>query len=447
MYSGGFSEFANLFMGYWAFSGDYGGYGTTATYNLTNNQYTSNWDFVYSNCLVNYQSIINNSRTANEANYFGIAQIMEAFHYQRLVDMYNNVPFTDALKGGTLNYPKYDNGSAIYPALLKKIDSGIAAINGASSAADNPGKYDVMFGGTMSNWVLFANTLKLKILLNLTQYSGGASLIQSELNGLTVSSFLGAGQDAAVNPGYANTTQSQQNPFYGFVGFTTNGSNYGNHDFYRANAYAVNFYNNHNDPRAGRFYAPNASGVIHGRVFGSQDGSEHNTVISSIGPGVLASASENAYLIPAFESLFLQAEAIQRGYLSIGSYGTMDALYQKAVSESFRVLGIASPAAAAATYDQQSDPKTNLSLASDPLTFLITQEWAALNMYDAVTAWNNWKRLRIPADLPVSIYPGTTAAHIPVRLLYPSSESTTNSANVTAQGTVDIINGKIFWMP
>jgi hypothetical protein len=441
----GYPDFANLFMGYWAFSGDYGGYGTTATYNLTNSQYNGNWDFVYSTCLVNYQYIINNSRTANEANYFGIGMIMEAFHFQRLVDIYNNVPYSDALKGGVVNYPKYDAAATVYTAILKQIDSGIAAINGASSAADNPGKYDVMFGGNMTQWVKFANTLKLKILLNLTQTSGGAATIQAELNGLTTSNFLGAGADAAVNPGYSNGNGSQQNPLWQNVGFTVSGSDQGDHDFYRANAYAVNFYLNNSDPRARLFYDTNSTGIVRGRVFGSQDGSEHNLVISPIGPGILQSASQSALILPAFESLFFQAEAVQRGYIGLGSYGSLNALYSAAVSESFRVLGGSS--SAAATYTTQSNPKTNFTLASDPLTFLITQEWAALNMYDPITAWNNWKRLKIPSDLPVSIYPGTTAAHVPVRLQYPVSEYTSNSANVTAQGSVDIINGKIFWMP
>jgi len=431
-------------MGYWAFSGDYGGYGNTATYQLTNGNYTGNWDYVYEQILVNYQSIVNHSRVPKEAYYFGVAQIMEAFHFQRLVDMYNNIPYTQALQGGILNYPKYDDAKTVYAGILKQIDSGIAAIKGAPADADNiPAKYDVMFGGNMANWIKFGNTVKLRIALNLTQTD--AATAQSALNGLKTSDFLGAGTDAAINPGYSNANQNQQNPTWGSVGFTTSGADYGTHDFYRANAYAVNFYKNHNDTlRLKQFYAPNSAGVIKGRVFGSQDGSEHNTVISAVGPGILSSPSQSAYILPAFESLFMQAEAVQRGYIS-GS--TADVLYKSAVEESFRVVGVAGAKAAADAYIAQSDATTNWSLAGDKITFLLTQEWAALNMYDPVTSWNNWKRLKIPASLPVSIYPGTAAAHIPIRLIYPTSEYTANSANVLAQGTVDIINGKIFWMP
>ncbi|HEX3933716.1 MAG TPA: SusD/RagB family nutrient-binding outer membrane lipoprotein [Puia sp.] len=448
-YYTGFLEFSNLFMGYYAFSGDYGGYGTTATYELTNSQYVGNWDYVYQNCLVNYQEILENSRTPEEANYFGMAQIMEAFHYERLVDIYNNIPYSEALKGTNTSAPKFDDAATVYAGIIKQVDSGIAAIQGASTNADNPGSYDVLFGGNMSQWVLFGNTVKLRILLNLTQTSSGPATIQSELSGLTTDNFLPAGTDAAVNPGYSNANQYQQNPFWEGVGFTTAGSDYGDHDFYRANAYAVNFYQAHNDARDSFFYADNLAGVVHGRVFGSQDGTEHNTVISAIGSGVLQSYAQSAPLIPSFESLFFQAEAVQRGYLAAGSgytNGVVD-IYDSAVSQSFRLLGIPNSATAAQAYYTQSDPTTNYSMAGNPINFLIMQEWAANNMYDPLTSWNNWRRLGIPSDLPVSIYPGTTAPHVPYRLPYDENETTTNGANVNAQGTINIITSKIFWMP
>ena len=450
-FNAGYTDFANLFIGYWSFSGDYGGYGTTATYNLNNGYATGNWDYVYNTILVNYQYIINNSQTAQEANYLGIADIMEAFHYQRLVDIYNNIPYSQALQGGVINYPKFDDAATVYTGIVHKIDSGIAAIEGANGNADNPGKYDVLFGGNMSNWVLFDNTVKLKILLNLTQYSGGSALISSELSGMTADDFLGAGTDAAVNPGYSNASQAQQTPIWQNTGFSTGGSDYEDHDLYRACTYAVNFYLNNNDPRAYRYYALNGDGVIRGRAFGSQVGSEHNTVISAVGPGILQTQTESSYILPAFESLFFQAEALQRGIISPGTTVTSAAAaYKSAVEENFRILfqnTSANYLDSADTYMAQANPATNWTSAPDPTTLIITQEWAALNVFDPITSWNNWKRLNIPNNIPVSIYPGTTAAHPPVRLIYPTDEYTTNSANTNAEGTIDVINSKIFWMP
>jgi hypothetical protein len=148
--------------------------------------------------------------------------------------------------------------------------------------------------------------------------------------------------------------------------------------------------------------------------------------------------------MPACESLFLQAEAVQRGYLS-GL--TADSLYRSAVSESFRILGVSGPAAAAAAYTGQPDNRVNFSLAPDKIQVIVVQAWAAYNMIDPIESWNNWRRLGVPADLPVSIYPGTTASHIPYRLLYPLSEYNNNSANVNAQGSINNMTSKIFWMP
>jgi hypothetical protein len=153
-------------------------------------------------------------------------------------------------------------------------------------------------------------------------------------------------------------------------------------------------------------------------------------------------------ILPAFESLFFQSEAVQRGYIINAD---PQGLYESAVTESYRLL-FANVTGydyedSAAAYVAQSSQKTSWTAATDKLNLIITQEWAALNMYDPITSWNNWKRLNIPSDLPVSIYPGTVAPHAPIRLIYPTSEYNSNSTNVNAEGTVDPITSKIFWMP
>jgi hypothetical protein len=111
------------------------------------------------------------------------------------------------------------------------------------------------------------------------------------------------------------------------------------------------------------------------------------------------------------------------------------------------MLGVADYVGDAATYTAQAGDKTNFVASSNPIKTLITQKWAALNTIDPVEAWSDWRRLGYPSDLPKSIYPGTTAPHIPYRLLYPTSEYNYNGENVSAQGNIDAITSKIFWMP
>jgi hypothetical protein len=433
-------DFLQYWMGYWAVSGDYIPSNSVVLYQINTDYFSGNWDNGYLN-LKNYDVIETSSITNASPNYEAIAKIMKAFVYQRIVDLYNDAPYTNSLNGGADNFPTYDKSADIYKSLISKVDSAIDLINGASADAKVPGSDDVLFGGDMGMWLKFANTVKLKLLMRTTV--NPVMDIKGELSGLTTDDFLSAGEDAAVNPGYQNVA-GQQSPQWADVGFVPAGQPTGNNSYFRSCSYAVNFYQANNDPRDAYFYAPNTDGVIKGRAFGSTN-LEHNTEISGVnGKGIIKSASQDAVILPAFESLFLQAEAVQRGYLS----GTASDLYSSAVTESFRLLGVSEYESAATTYiSQAANANTNFAYSSDKIKTIITQKWAALNAYDPLESYSDWRRLKIPADLPVSIYPGNTAPHIPYRLLYPSSEYNYNGSNANAEGSIDPLSSKIFWMP
>ncbi len=444
----------NIYMGYWTVSGGYIPSSSLLTYNITTNFGSSIWDNTYIN-LANYQAIINGygaDANTKGAIYTGIARIMKAVHFQRLVDTYNSIPYTDALKAGVNNTPAYDDPKVVYQSLVKELDTAVVLLKNAPASAENPLNFDIMYGGNTSKWIVFANTTKLKLLINLTQTSDGPAYIQSHLSGLTAADFIGANADAKINPGYTNNADNQQYPLWSDIGFTPTYGLQGNGDYFRANSYGVNFYKNLSDPRINLFYTPlKDTTLVVGRAFGSTDGLETNAKISAIGgnklgvaqdSGTLKSPTQGSVILSSSESLFLQAEAIQRGFLT----GDAAGVYQSAVAESFRVLGLSDYAAKAAAYTAQSSDLVNFTSSADPIKTIITQKWAALNTYDPLESWNDWRRLHIPADLPVSIYPGTTATHIPYRLLYPTSEYSYNGTNVNTVGTITTAS-KIFWMP
>jgi hypothetical protein len=441
---GGNGDFINNWMGYWTQSGDYTPNTTYVLYQLTTDSYSGNWDDAYLN-LENYKQIEDQAIIDSTlGNYRAAAKIMKAFVYQRIVDLYNNAPYTDALSNKNFT-PAYMNASDIYIDLIKQIDSAILLIDNADPNAESIDEdYDVLFGGDTGLWKKFANTLKLKILLRLTETGDGPSLITSELSGLTTDDFIGAGEDAAVNPGYSSASTNQLNPMYADIGYTVSGSQANNNIYFRANSYAVNFYYENKDTfRVRSFYEVKSDGVVYGRAYGSGL-LEHNSNISGVnGTGVVKDASQDAVILPAFESLFLQAEAIERGYLS----GSAKQTFNDAVTESFRFLDVADYVSAASDYTSQANPKTNYDQASNKITVIITQKWAACNSFDPLESFSDWRRLKIPADLPVSIYPQNTATHIPYRLEYPTTEHSYNATNVNSQGSVDVLNSKIFWMP
>ena len=206
-----------------------------------------NWDDTYVT-LENYKFIEDQSHTPEKAYFLAIAKVMKVFHFQRLVDLYNNVPYRDALIERN-SFPKYDSAAAIYQDLILQLDSAVDIIKNADLVTvENPGANDVMFHGDMDEWMKFAHTLKLKILMRQTQMAGGSCEYNSQIcPGLTKDDFLGAGEDAAINPGYSNSSRAQQNPLWQNVGYGTDGSPTGGNFYTRANSYAVNFYKITND--------------------------------------------------------------------------------------------------------------------------------------------------------------------------------------------------------
>jgi len=89
---------------------------------------------------------------ANKAGatfYEGIARIMKAHNFAMLVDIYGNVPYSEALKGSQVTTPKYDNGADIYKDLLRQLDKAIDLIKNADESTTGPNGNiltdDVMF--------------------------------------------------------------------------------------------------------------------------------------------------------------------------------------------------------------------------------------------------------------------------------------------------------------
>lgn len=441
-------DYLQLYMGYWAASGDYIPNTQELTYQTTTDYYQDNWNSGY--LLVENLRLMETSAATdpNAGYYVAIGKIMEAFYFQRLVDQYNDVPYSQALQGGTIDFPKYDKAADVYDSCLALLNAGINEImnDTGNVQIENPGSYDIIFGGNMGEWIQFANTLKLKLAINLTQYSGGAAFIQSAMQGTSTYGFLQSGQDVAVQPGYTNSSETQQSPFYFDMGLSTSGSPQNHAPVYRACSYIVNFMLANSDPRTTQAFALNVNGVVEGRPFGSNVSTgQDNQHISSMGPGLLGTASSPAIIFPSCESFFLQAEAAQNSLFAAYNLGSATNLYTQAVQESFNELGVTGITAGTYLGGQNSNP--NVSYSAGGLSAIITQAWVAYNCLDPLESWNNWRRLGFPASLPVSEFDGSVATHIPYRLQYPTTEYSYNTANVNAEGPINNMTSKIFWMP
>ena len=459
-----FYRFASPWIGYWNFSGAYSGFLEERSYNITPayGGATDTWANLYNN-LEDYQYLEDQSKILGKPYFEAMAKTMKAFDYQYLVDFYGDIPYTQALQSTKYIRPKYDKAMAIYEDLAKKLDTAanlFKANIGKVASTDLP--YDIMFGGDMTQWGKFANTLKLRILLRQTEMPGRGDYIKSEIAKITANGlgYLGAGETANVQPGYINTS-GKMNPFYATFGYDTQHNGAGGHLEYLAAEYSLDFYKNNNDPRLGRFYSTindgaDTTGTYVGHPFGpTATEAEKPAFISSIGPGLVKypdDASKPQPLITDFESLFLQAEAAQRGLIS----GTPQTFYESAVTQSFIAMDLTAGDAATylstesvANWNDPANSGTGVSAEGTTydakLILIIKQKWAAANGFNDIESWCDYRRLGLPADIPISNNPAATTRKIPVRMPYPQSEYSYNPDNVLAEGTISQFTSRIFW--
>jgi hypothetical protein len=454
---GGYTMYAN-WVNYLSWSTGYQANVALEQYSFT----TSSYDVFTPNYIniSNYNAIL----SANAGPYYSaIAKIMIAFDYEALVDNYNDVPYSQAETGTNNLTPAYDSGQTIYNDLVVQLDAAIKLIQGASASTVNPGSADIMYGGNMNNWIKFANTLKLRIAVRQSTNANNATANTAAAATASLG-YIDATSPAVVNPGYLNVDANggQESPLWINYGFNQSGAAQTNNQQYQANSYLASTLGTLNDPRLIQIYsnipsAVTATNVTGGTVtvqsgqavvatyFGASSPPQSNgsaLSVSKFGPGVLKSATMNAIVLSAAESLFLQAEANAKGIISTGAPAT---LYNSGIAASFADDLVPSAAAAAATYSAQSSVAyPTAGTFAQQQQAIITQKWIALAGYGSFEAFNELRRTGYP-NVPLSIYPGANAPNQVKRIFYPFVEYQTNSTNVPDANSINKFTSKIFW--
>jgi hypothetical protein len=451
--SGNF-RFLNSWVGYMSASGDFAIVQDETTYNV---------DFSFSDPIwLNHYDVLfdlyqakTKAVASGDLVLAGASMVLAAKLWQELVDIYGSIPYREAFQSNVTRTPDYTPAREIYDDLQKVLDTAKTYISGTAKLNFNQyiGAVIRIGGETLgsgdvedkqANWIKFANTLKLRLLIRQSEVAGfnpateiAKITVNSELN------ILREGETVAANPGFVNE-DNKQSPFYANYGFTPTGSD-GNTST-RANNYIVNVLRGNNDPRLTRYFAP-VSGNVVGTTFGLATGNPGGAASSKFGPGIMASATQDAWILPSFLSLFLEAEAIARGWTP----GVAQTAYENAVRESFVWLGVPDASNEADDYLANAPSADWANAGATPIAqarFIAYQKYLALVGIDALEAWSDIRRLNMITDNGyITVNPGRISNTLPVRLLYPQSEYTTNSSNVNAEGAINLFTSKIFWQP
>lgn len=123
------------------------------------------WEFAYQKILINIETMLPLAQESEQNVHIGVGKILKAYVYLALVDLYGDVPFSEALKGGEgIINPKVDGGAAVYAGaitLLKEAKTDLAKETAAGLSRD------IYYAGDKAKWITLANSLELKAQLNL----------------------------------------------------------------------------------------------------------------------------------------------------------------------------------------------------------------------------------------------------------------------------------------
>ena len=95
--------------------------------------------------------------------HIGMGKVFQAYIALTLVDMFGDVPYSEALLGSDNLNPAADSGQSVYNAAIALLDS---AINDFSQGGVPP-TYDMYYGGNADGWIKAANSIKKRAYLNL----------------------------------------------------------------------------------------------------------------------------------------------------------------------------------------------------------------------------------------------------------------------------------------
>ncbi len=414
-------------------------------YNIQSTDVNNLWSTFYANMLMDCEYII--SKGSASPWYTGIAKIIKAWIYHHLVDMWGDVPFTEANLGVENRFPHYDDDATIYPKLFTLIDQGVADLNAASSAL-SPATNETIYGGNRDKWKKFANTLKMRLYLH-----------YSEIN----PTFAKTGIDGIINSAAPVFAANSENFQMAFV----DAANAQNpiHQFevrrlsqFFPNSFLVNMMNAKLDPRRPFFFTPfpytatptpaspyvgatpgQPQSINFSRMHTYLRGGPIKNALVTNGSGAITdvTANHNAYtgaapirMLTFAEYNFIRAEAALR----FGSPGSAQAFFQAGITASMQDAGVAAGDISAyiASYGTLS------GTTAQQLQQIIDEKYIA-SYGVALEPYNDWRRTGYPVLTPVS---GAVLSFIPTTIYYPLLEV---NSNPNMPGQKASLGEKVFW--
>jgi hypothetical protein len=429
----------------------------------------ANFNPYYTDVLPQLQTIFQNTDSASAEH--AMAEVVWVLTFMKATDYWGPIPYFQA---GTVEASvPYDPQDKIYADFFSRLDQAIAILT-PLAGSNAYGSYDLIYGGDVSHWIKFANSLRLRLALrvsNVDPTTGQSEAEKSVAAGVMTTS---PGDDAFIE----RST----------VGGDINGlSTMSDWNEFRMSATMASVLKGYQDPRISQFFLPtsnsgdptfgvfaNYAGIRNGltvaeqtmpinlAVANSHQGQRWASTNVTVGGTVVGEASYTntpQNVMETAESYFLRAEGALKGWNMSGS---AQALYEAGITNSMAQWGItgaavttyiastATPTAPHAYTEDGTDTavsKVPIAWSADPtmeLKQIMTQKWLGL-FPDGMEAWADYRRSHvlplyavIHSDNPLIT---NTSTQYLRRIPFLLTEKETNQAAVTA--AVQLLGTKV----
>jgi len=390
--------FADLYCQYFSTSATFD---ATDRYNIIQDWVQNQWYATYIAAMPALLTILKETNTPEDIALHAIARIWKVFVLHRATDYFGPIPYREI--GLDSSAISYDDQRTIYYDFFKELAEASAELQ-ANIAQPSYGEKDVIFSGDNSRWLKFANTLRLRLALRISNIEPEKARTEAE------EAVAGGIMTDVADDAYLAVNAVNINGFNRQAGWNE----------FRMSSAMESVLKGYADPRLSKYFKP---ALATGEYTGGRNGMnpaetalpendyDHTSDVSTyLSPENMTTTPVT--VMHSAEAYFLRAEGALNGW-DMG--GTPGQLYEKGIEMALKSWNINDPAVISAYINNPNTPIApggyfNTPAMTDiPVKFssdiekqreqILTQKW--LGLYpDGHEAWAEARRSGYPRLYP-----------------------------------------------
>lgn len=149
------------------------------------------WTNAYADVIVNADIAIELAEPVNLTTHVAVAKTLKAYVYLTLVDIFGDVPQTEANQAVTGNFnPVADGGEQVYDYAITLLNEARTELAKTGTDAGAAMGQDYYYGGNRASWTALVNTLELKAQVNLSMIAGRKAGADARIAALLTSNLI-----------------------------------------------------------------------------------------------------------------------------------------------------------------------------------------------------------------------------------------------------------------